>query len=297
MQIDGADPKNNSSVCVGSAAPELTILENHHFTTEEDRRRFSDYAALIDRFDFPFRYLTPLVRQGPVLIGLAVNRCPKKGQITKEQRRAFAAIAPHARSGVRAQLALSSQGPAFAVGALEAVGLTGFVCDSTGRVEAMTPSAERLVVEGQALRLRGGILTASVGSESRALTNGLARVTGDDLAPAADGVVIRGAQGDLALALQFARLRQSLFAGPSAVVVVREMAPAGTASVSTAKTLLRLTQAETAVVERLMSGDRPAVIATGLGVSLTTVRSHVRNILSKASARSVVGLIARMRSL
>lgn len=297
VQIDGANPRINSRVRIGSAASELTILDERHFTTEEDCRRFSDYGALIERFDFPYICLTPVVRQGPMLIGLAVNRRRKEGQITEEERRAFAAIAPHARGAVRAQLALGRQGPDFAVGALEAVGLAGFVCDPAGRVRAMTPAAERHVAEGDALSLREGILTASVEAEGRALSNALARLMGGGLAPPPPDIVLRGPRGDLALVLQFVQLRPNLLDGPSTVVVVRAMGTSSTAGAQTARTLLGLTQAETVVVERLMSGDRPALIATRLGVSLTTIRSHVRNILSKAGARSVVGLIARLGSL
>ena len=54
VAVSGADPQVNSRVRIGGRAPELAVLSEADFQTEEDMRRWPDYGELIRRYDFPF---------------------------------------------------------------------------------------------------------------------------------------------------------------------------------------------------------------------------------------------------
>lgn len=59
----------------------------------------------------------------------------------------------------------------------------------------------------------------------------------------------------------------------------------------------RLTQAETAVLEKLASGLSPAMIAETNRIKPSTVRTHIRNLLSKTGASGLRELTARLATL
>lgn len=289
-EIGGHDPRVNSRVRVGAAAPEMSIRDERDFTTAEDARRHPAYGEAIDRFDIAHVCLSPILRRGPVLIGLSVHRGRRQGDITESQREAFAAIAAHARAAVRCQVALQGQATAIAAGALASMDLAAFVCDRSGRVRDMTPRAEALAREGDPLAVRGGRLVAAEAAEAAALQRALARATSAVLGPPPDELMLSGTAGDTPLVVQVVPLTwtRSPFGVELAIVTAR--GPGATrASAAAAAELARgrygLTATETRVVAGLLEGARPQAIALGLGVSVDTVRTHVRNVLRKARAR------------
>ena len=298
--IGGHDPRVNSRVRVGVSGPELAVYDERHFTTEEDCRRNPAYGDVLRRFDVPFLCLTTLLRRDGVLIGLSVNRSRKDGQITEEQRRAFAVLAPHARAAVKTQLALAGQGAAIAAGALAAVGLAAFICDPAGRVLRVSSAAEALLVEGDPLRLSQGRLAAPRHAHDQALAGRIAAAAGATLQPPGEDLVAHGSRGDSALRLQVAPLAQGSPFAPGLVVVTAHPVGGGGAvsvaeAVEVARLRYRLTPAETLVARAMLHGSRPRETAAALAISEATVRTHVRNILTKARARSMLEFVTRLR--
>ena len=296
-EIGGHDPRVNSRVRVGASGPELTVYDERHFTTEEDCRRNPAYGDVLQRFDVPYLCLTTLLRRDGVLIGLSVNRSRKDGQITAEQRRAFSAIAPHARAAVRTRLALRGHEASLAAGALAAGGLAAFICDPAGRVLHLTPAAEEVIREGAPLSLRRGRLAAARGEDQRALAARLATATAVSPASVPEDLVVSGLDGETALRLHIACLeRPSPFAQGLVVVTAHAVRSGAISAAETAEQVrlrYRLTSAETLVAGALLQGLRPRAIAATLTVSEATVRTHVRNVLSKARARSVLEFVTR----
>ena len=74
IALGGGDIRVNSRVRIGSRVPELTVLDETAFTTEDDGRRFPEYGEWIRRHDVPFICLSPLLHQYDTLVGLAVVR-------------------------------------------------------------------------------------------------------------------------------------------------------------------------------------------------------------------------------
>ena len=76
------------------------------FSERREDIRDPHYQEFARPWDVPSICLTTLARQDGILIGLAVVRSQQQDHITRQQRRAFAAIAPHVRAAVRTHIAL-----------------------------------------------------------------------------------------------------------------------------------------------------------------------------------------------
>ncbi|NEX95070.1 hypothetical protein, partial [Caulobacter sp. 17J65-9] len=158
--VDGHRPNVNSRGRIARRAPELTVLDETAFTTAEDCRRNPEYGEMIRRYDLAYVCLGPLMHQDCGMIGMSVARGASVGNISAEEKRLYAAVAPHARAAVRTQLALENQSLSLLADVMEAVSTAAFICAADGRVRALSPSAERLASEGRWLRLRDGRLSA-----------------------------------------------------------------------------------------------------------------------------------------
>ncbi len=64
-----------------------------------------------------------------------------------------------------------------------------------------------------------------------------------------------------------------------------------------AQDLFRLTRREALVAARLASGQGPQGTANALGVSVDTVRSHIRRIFEKCEVRTLSELVALLHRL
>ena len=162
----------------------------------------------------------------------------------------------------------------------------------------MTPKAEVLVREGDRLIQRDGRLGAARHGDDQALARRIAAAAGASLQGPRDDLILHGAGGESALRLEAARLAKgSPFAPGLVVVTAHPIRSGGGASpadaAETARQRHRLTPAETLVARGLLEGARPREIAAALGVSEATARTHVRNILTKARARSVLAFVTR----
>ena len=293
----GGDPAVNSRVRIGSRINELHVLDESAFTTASDMRRNPAYADWIHRYDMHNVCLTPLVKTPEKLVGLALLRSARQGNVSAEEKRAFAAGAAHARAAVRTHLALEAQGERLLAGAMEAVRAVAFFCDRGGRVHAMTATAEALVAEGDVLVLRGGQLSTACEADRAALDSALGAVLGGE-APS-QVVIARRLGGDDRALIEVAPLPPSCAPGfdRRALVIVHSARPDAQRIAAAARALFGLSAAEAGVAAQLAAGRSPAAIAHERGVSLGTVRSQVRRIYEKAGVASQLELSARLPRL
>ena len=282
-EIDGHDPRVNSRVRVGSRAPEMQVLSEVDFDTDGDMRRSPAYGDFLRRHDMPFICLTTLVRRSGLLVGLAAPRGRRDGEIETAERRVFEQLAPHVRAAVLTQIALREHAAALVAGTLEAVAIPAFVCDFQGRVQAMTPGAESLVSADGRLKLREGRLGARNDADTRVLADMIRSAAFASLstAPPPAGLVLRDASGDDPLLVEVAPLpgeRHAFGFGVAALVLVRSSGPTDERVARTARLLFGFTAVESRVVAGLVAGRSPATVAEELGVSVGTVRTHVRTV-------------------
>lgn len=301
IAIGGGDPKVNPFVRGGMGIPELTVRASGDFVTRQERRTDPFIVDHLRRYDIPHICLTPLLRKEDSLVGLAVIRSSSQGEIDARQRRVFASLAPHVRAAVRTQMSLEHQGARLMAGALEALALAAFICDRRGAVKAMTQAAEALVSAGTALRLKGGVLGAAA-AESRALADALDAATGGlrhPGSPLTSTLVIRGgACPTLVLdVLPLPRCEHAFGFEPRALVVVRGTESTDDRRRAVLGSAYRLTAAETEIALRLAQGESALQIAQSRGVSIGTVRSQIKTILSKLGVSRQAELVARVARL
>lgn len=297
VAVGGGDPAINSRVRVGMRAAELEVLDETAFTTATDMRLNPEYANWIRRYDMHHTCLTNLVKEPDQNAGLALLRSERQGNVSDEQKRAFAVLATQARGAVRTQMALEAQGAQLLAGAMEAVRATAFFCDDLGRVRGMTASAEALLTAGDVMRLRKGVLTTACEGDRRGLEIALATALAGG-APAF-AVVARRLGGDDRLFVEVTPLPSSSSPGfgPRALVIVHGPGVDEVRVAVAAGSLYGLSASEAAVAAQLVTGRSPAAIAHKRGVSLGTIRTQVRRIYEKVGVTSQLELAARLPRL
>ena len=298
----GGDPQQNPMVRAGATSRALEVVSSAEFVTEKERRR-NEFLLWSEReHDLAYICLTPLIKEDPMHVGLAVMRSTKEGEISPRERAVFASIAPHVRAAVRMQMALEHQGALLVAGAMEALALAVFVCDARGKVQALTPSAEALLTEDGALRIRNGKLGAAFPAETQSLLQAIGIASGELTRPGAPNsrmVVVRDrALNPLALDVAPLPRREHAFGfEPRALVIARRSQP----KLHTAKELLltayALTAAEADVALLLAEGEAPETIAERRGVRVTTVRVQIRSIFAKLGVHRLNELAAKIQSL
>lgn len=302
VAVGGGDPEINPFVRMGRDAAELEVRVSGEFITPQDRRTLPFLAEHAVRYDLHHACLTPLVKQPEHVIGLAVVRSRREGDIDAQGRRIFATLAPHARAAVRTQLALELRGTAIVAGALEALSLAVFVCDVRGLVRAMTPAAETLVSEGAVLRMQGGRLRAGTCEQTRALEQAIGCVArglerpGEPLARS----LLLGDARKTPLALEIVPLPRRAYAfgfEPRALILVRGRQRSASALTTLLRAAYGLTSAEADVAVRLGEGGTPEAIADARASSLATVRAQMRALYAKLDVHNLNELIARLRQL
>lgn len=293
----GGDPAVNSRVRVGMRAGELVVLDESAFTTATDMRLNPRYAEWIRTWDMHHTCLTNLVVEPDRHAGLALLRSKRQGNVDDDQKRAFAALAVHARSAVRTQMALEGQGAQLLAGALEAVRATAFFCDAAGRVRSMTASAEALLSAGDVLRLNRGVLTTACEADRRGLEAALAESVAGGAPTFA--VAARRLNSDDRVFIEAAPLPTSSTPGfgPRALVIVHGLGIDETRIAAAAGSLYGLSAGEAAIAAQLAAGRSPAAIAHERRVSLGTVRTQVRRIYEKIGVTSQLELTARLPRL
>jgi DNA-binding CsgD family transcriptional regulator len=301
LAANGGDIRINSRVRIGGRAAPLTVLDERAFTTDADCQRNPEYGEWVRRHDVSFICLSPLVHQDETLIGLAVIRTARQGLIDDQARQAYATVAPHARAAVRMQMAIESRGLQLFGGLLEAMPGAAFICDAAGRLRTMSTRAEALAAEDGLLRLRHGRLTPRADIDPRPRRTALARAAeigdGGIGAPPQDVVLRDPATGDH-VRLEITTIpSESRQFGVSVLVVAHVADDRQLRTAELCRLLYGLTPMEGSVAARLVSGQGPQAVADEMGVTVGTVRTHIRSIYEKAGVRSQLELSAVIRRI
>ena len=161
------------------------------------------------------------------------------------------------------------------------------VIDRDRRVLWRSDNAERLLSPPVPLHLSGGLLTTDAVTTSNALADFIDGVGSD-----CDSMLLRGeSRKHWAMVLAWSPPDR-----PDDVCLLLNLSVPhrGVEESGLARTL-KLTAAETRVLDRFARLNTPREIADKMGVSLSTVRSHLKQIHSKAGVESAVQLTQLVR--
>lgn len=291
----GQDPAVNSRTRTGLLAPEMSVLDEADFTTEADCRKYPEYGAVIDRLDIPYVCLSPLQKGAESQLGLAVMRSRRVGNIERDQKRMFAATAPHVLSAINTSLALEGRAVSLVRQALEGMDEAAFVLDRSGRAKIWTSAADALLSTG-VLRVKGGRLCLARGDDAGLQTSIAAAVSlGRDDRTAPRPVLAYDEHG-LGFLIHFTSLQglHGLDFDAAALLIAKTARPLDGGKAEMARQLFGLTLSEAAVAGLLASGHSAQVVAERQGVAVGTVRTHIRRILEKSGTGSQLEFLSEL---
>lgn len=299
VAIDGGSPDVNYRVGASIGTTLLTVVHEAHYAVAIPRLKTDVYVDSARDNDHPFGCQTNLFDDEDGLVGLALLRSAGDGPTTEGQRRIFAAAAPHVRSAVHIQRALDLDGAKLVTGAFEAMTSAAFICDALLRVCALTSAAERLVADG-ALRLSARRLSSARPDETEALDSAIRRAGCSVIPPPVCSVTIHGSNRELPLILDVTALPQrawSLGVESRVLVVARRNRPGYPQTTRLLRDIFGLTISEAEIVLALSEGTSRAEIAAMRDVSVSTVRTQIKNVFAKLGFAREGELIAWVNRL
>jgi DNA-binding CsgD family transcriptional regulator len=278
------------------------VITDEDLVTPEEQARSGFYQEWLRHLDI-HHMLGAVFQAADGVIGvLGIHRTREAGAYIEVERSKVALLLPHLQRALRLGRRLSalSQAHAAALQALDRVDTGVIVVDERCRVMLSSAMADTLLRGNSELAVHGGCLVLqqpalrdALSAQVRAAVN---VAQGEPRDAAAALCVPR--PGRLPLVLEIAPLRPttSVFGdqGPAALVFIRD--PEAPADLDKLRGLFDLTPTEAAVAAALAQGRSLEGIASGLGIGLATVRSHLKRILAKTGTHrqaEVVALLAR----
>ncbi|WP_018410792.1 helix-turn-helix transcriptional regulator [Methyloversatilis thermotolerans] len=278
------------------------VITDEDLVTPEEQARSGFYREWLHHLDI-HHMLGAVFQAADGVIGvLGIHRAREAGAYSEVERSKVALLLPHLQRALRLGRRLSalSQAHTAALQALDRVDTGVIVVDARCRVMMSSAMADTLLRGNTELAVQGGCLVLRQAALRDALS---ARVR-------AAIAVARGEPGDagaalciprrdrLPLLLEIVPLRPSLSVfgdqEPAALLFIRD--PEAPADLDKLRALFDLTRTEAAVAAALAQGRSLEGIASGLGIGLATVRSHLKRILAKTGTHrqaEAVALLAR----
>lgn len=300
-------PSNNPGIRVAVSTAPLTIapLESVLSNTELEGTDF--YNDLMRPYGLWHGLCANVYRDHEHLVALSSFRGASAGAYENGETVRFAALLPHLYRSIGVFIRLT---------ALDALARAGteiinrlpqeiVVTDPAGRVGFVNSTAEAIIEEDDGLTLRDGVLHTSRRKETEQLARLIAEAAG---LPGTNGRPATKKTG----AMQVSRpsMRQPLplvvapmrFGGssprdPLAVSITigdPERLPEATSE--TLARLYGLTAAEASLAVLLVRGCSPRAAADQLGVTINTVRTHIRHLLLKTGTERLTDLVRRIMS-
>lgn len=271
---------DNPRLMLSSKSVVMEVVEGVDFGSDVMTRRFPVFGEVCRKYDVGYGMQICLEREAGRYVGLALLRGRRAEHGSPDDARTLKALAPQLLEAVKLARMIEDQGVALARNSLDAVQSASFLCDSWGRVRALTPAAEALVEAGGPLLLKDGRLATRCDSSARALSDAIYLATRNPL-ESLRTLVIHGLDA-LPWVVDVAPLptvEHRLGFTPSVIVTVRRRAGADPALIGS---LLGLTPAEAAVAAALAAGAGREEIAAARGVSMQTIKHQVKLIFAKA---------------
>jgi DNA-binding CsgD family transcriptional regulator len=281
------------------SAPILRSLTEADFIDVEAALR-SDLYDLFRRYNIFYNIQSTLMRSPSGVVGFTVIHSERRGVATAEERQVFDALSPLAQEAVRLQLTLEGRGASVLRGSLENLGVAAFICNSAGRVAALTPQAERLAVEGAHLIVKDKVLRPANPQHGPDFAAALRRAA-ERILPATPPteMLLRAPQDGALMVCQVASLPRQEFAfGFDAATLVVARVPRDPAKLTPLLQMgYGLTPAEAGIALALARGLSLEAIAQERTTSLWTVRTQLRAACAKLGVSRQAELVARLAEL
>ena len=229
---------------------------------------------------------------------LSMFRAPGLEEFDEDDRRALRAIHAPVQMALRAYCALSASrtGQLAAAAALDAVGKPIFVLDRNGQLLHANVAADAGKVKSDWLVIRAGRLVHLVSTAADVASALVSRAAQGQLQtvrlwrPALAG----GVHCAIARLVPLGEANPCAWAWPQAAVLLlldEEVREVDAQRIPALSVRYRLTTAESQLLAQLGNGLDPADIASANGVSIHTVRTHIKHLFEKTGVSRQTDLV------
>jgi DNA-binding CsgD family transcriptional regulator len=252
--------------------------------------------------DFYIKWVKPLgfrdvigvlvLKSGKRVAWFSVVRSDIQSRYTGKDLRQMGLLSPHICRALLISDAMELRTVAAArlEETVDSLSTSVFLTEDQGRIAYMNSSAERLLKNGSVLRSINGRLTASRSDARDALSRILSQSAAGK-APLATGqhsipLPKEDGAGLIAsvLPLEWRLAKNPLSALPgSAAVFIQDPSEPAPAPTKAFSALYGLTTSEQKVLEHITRGKAPQETAIDLGISVTTVKTHLQKIFAKTN--------------
>ena len=218
-----------------------------------------------------------------------------RGVVTDRQVAGLELIAPHIRRAVEISTVLGAQRVAADTyrAALEQLGAAVLILDGEGQPIFANPSADMLLEQGEPFRRSGRRLRGHNDATDQILNNALAARGGFEAL-----VTVGGTEWLVfAVTLDDAKRSNGAPGDRSTLLVLREPRAESHNPVAIAARVFGLTPAQVQVLAFLAQGHTPEAISEIIGISSTTVRSHLSELFRRTGTGRQADLLARALSM
>ena len=262
------------------------------------------YREVATKHDYPDALTSVLTKTGDRAGTISLPRSGAHGPITAQDVMRLRRLAPHIRRAVLMtdMLETSALKQNLLTQTLDRLQTPILLVDTRQRIVQSNAAAEALLADGQGLRRAGEMLRIDDKEAATAFTASLARLHAPLVAPGRhsapdNAFVVVGEGTDQEHALWLLPLSAmpggygaSQDTKIAAVLVSRSaQAPSSPGEIFARR--YRLTPGECRVLAQLTGGAAPAAVATHLGVSINTVRSHMQKLFAKTGANGLPELL------
>lgn len=273
-------------------------VTDYDIVTREEMRSHPYYGDLIMPAGLQW-FAATMVTVGNKSWALSLQRTPDQGPFQQQELERLAGIRDQLRLAVRRANALAARRLKTIEDTLSTSDRGFATIDAGGKLTFMDAAAEALLAEGELL-MEGRLVhrVQPYSTMLNFLVESVIRYGEESAVPLPPPLKVRTAAGRSIIidAIPMPRDFQSAVAGAAAIITVRTSAES-TLLVPVLRASFGLTVREAEIAGQLAAGHGIEAISTTLGVSVATVRQHLKAIFRKIGVRRQGDLVAKLSSL
>jgi DNA-binding CsgD family transcriptional regulator len=242
---------------------------------------------------------TPAMVRGSSVLNVSVLRGQSRLGFTEAELEAWRRLTPHVLRAleVRRTMQASLIERNSALLALNDLDVGVAFASAEGRLLLANPAAETVLSAGQALRVVGGRLHADGSAATNQLHRLIAEASRSGSGGAAGGTLVVNGHDGAAIAVMVSPVPASngtLPLEPMAMLLMTDRRRAAQVDSKALERVYGLTPAQAQLLQALIQGRRLGEYAGDAGLSINTVKSHMKQIFEKTGENRQADLVRRV---